>query len=72
MKFSVFCPAMLFAVSALLDSQILVQAVKIASTVSKDSNVAMPSAANDVLSLAQWDSASPMGPNDLTVGEQGD
>ena len=39
MKFAVFCPAVLFVVSTLLDSKLLVQAVPIGSTVSKDSDV---------------------------------
>ena len=32
MKFAVFCPVVLLAVIAMLDSQLLVQAVKIATT----------------------------------------
>ena len=36
MKFTVFFPAVMFAVSALLNSQLGVQAVPIANTVNKD------------------------------------
>ena len=65
MKFAVFCPAILLA---LLDSHIHVQAVKIAST-EDYSLIQDTSAADDVLSLAQWDSTLPMGSNDLNVGQ---
>ena len=71
MKFAVFCPAVLFALSAIIDSQPLVQAVKIDSkdnnAMLQDSDVTMPSAA-DMLSLAQWGAASPF--DDLTEGDQ--
>ena len=68
MKFAVFCPVVLLAVIAMLDSQLLVKAVKIAS----EDHSLLQDSADDVLSLAQWGGVSPMGPNDLTVGEQGD
>ena len=57
MKFAVFYPAALFAVSAMLVvSQLGVQAVPIASTVTV-SKESMPDAA-DVSNLAQWGVAS--------------
>ena len=68
MKFAVFFPAVLFAVSALLNSQLGVQAVPIASTINK---VPLLDAA-DVPNLAQSGSASPVGLGLTTVDEKED
>ena len=65
MKFNVFCPAVLLLASAILDSQICVQAVPIANTDTKENSLLEGS---DVTSLAQWDVAS----YDLTVDEKED
>ena len=68
MKFAVFFPAVLFAVSALLNSQLGVQAVPIASTVNKDSLLD----AADVPNLAQSGFASPVGLGLTTADEKED
>ena len=61
MKFAVFCPAVLFVVCALFNSQTCVKAVPIANIVSSDSKLDD----SDVLGLAQWN----VSPIDLTAGE---
>ena len=65
MKFAVFCPAVLFVVCALFNSQTCVKAVPIANIVSSDSKLDDNS---DVLGLAQWN----VSPIDLSAGEQKD
>ena len=70
MKFTVFCPAVLFTLCTMLDSQIVgVQAVPIARTTSSDSSYTLDD--SDELDLAQWDVAPPMGAIGLSAdGEQ--
>ena len=71
MKFTVFCSAVLFAMSTMLDSsQLGVKAVPIATnTFSSDKTMIDDS---DAVGLAQWGISSTMGPIDLTAGEHED
>ena len=68
MKFAVFFPAVMLAVSALLNSHLGVQAVRIVSTGNKDSLLD----AADVPNLAQSVFASPVGLGLTTADEKED
>ena len=61
MKSAFFGPAVVFALIAMLDNQTAcVQAMPIACTVVNSDKCMLQD--SDVLGLAQWDVASPMGP----------
>ena len=72
MKFTVFCSAVLFAMSTMLDSsQLGVKAVPIATnTFSSDKTTIIDD--SDAVGLSQWGVSPTMGPIDLTAGEQDD